>query len=696
MYLLAYEAAIRKELKLPAIPSLWGRPHRCLWVDTAGADISANMVMQSPDQACKDVERIGDHAIELIDELFVHGKTAAAHDLALYLASNHLVAMTSVKGIPATELSTITFFRLKAGLFAMEGGHYERARSSLLEIEPLLRRGTDDTSVLLRVNTHLLWGRLLQLLSLPARSEMYLDKAEALIQKSGRDLPQGWGLLRFRSVVHRGGGSRSRELLASFPQGAKNYAENLYGGLGESYRQYLLARVALRKREWTSADTLFEQSKESLRTRGHNSLSDPIRIGYTLIGRGRAQTKIGFESSRPPLVEAGLRFLLKARWLFRSYGFAPGEYVAYRQFMLAHEHLARESGQRPYIQSSKELLRIGKATGVAFWHLEAGLRRARELLREGRPNAANASLNELKHSIDSDALVSEIRKLPEYRQAEQLVEETAAAPDNSVDPLATWGLSNYALREREFVESVAKPDVTAILSVAPLDGGRRLLIKRIAEARGQRVPLFEIGLSRNGDDPLEEMTEQLQQGNAVLLVNFDRWHKDHQQAFFKLLSRTKEWNRLIYVTLTRSLLDFTMIDELSPNLHSILSEKSWDVVPLEERPEDTLLLARGVLVRGLLKRGVSNPKNVIFTGRACAFIRQRYRRIGELARGMETLAYRIDVRRELIETSDDRLRVPVEVLERYLPSSAAPPRSLPKQKKKDLPVPDGTGQEATG
>ena len=86
-----------------------------------------------------------------------------------------------------------------------------------------------------------------------------------------------------------------------------------------------------------------------------------------------------------------------------------------------------------------------------------------------------------------------------------------------------------------------------------------------------------------------------------------------------------------------------------------------------ERPEDTLLLARGFLVRLLLKRGVKDPKRLIFTGRACAYIRQRYDRIGDLSRGMETLGYRLQIPRDVIEMSDGRLRVPVETLQRHLP-----------------------------
>ena len=109
-------------------------------------------------------------------------------------------------------------------------------------------------------------------------------------------------------------------------------------------------------------------------------------------------------------------------------GFTPGEYVAYREFLSANERLDKRARHRAFVRSSKELLGIGKATGVAFWHLEAGLMRATELLHEGRPNAANAAARELAQAINSDALVSEIKALPEWRHAEKLMGITEDAP----------------------------------------------------------------------------------------------------------------------------------------------------------------------------------------------------------------------------------------------------------------------------
>lgn len=677
---LAFEPISRKACDLKPIANLWGQSSSCIWARPEDAEASARVVMQSPEKACRALGLSGASRMALVDELFVHRQMVAAHAVASYLATEVLCTTLGGKADRGgVALSKVVLLRQKAAQILIESGRsYERARSELIEIDSLAKAlPKTRPNALLIANTSLLRARLLQLLSLRDRAGEQLTVAERLLHAEGYGLPEGWELLRTRTTLAGDGAAKQRETRDSEPFSHRRYADNLYGGQAESYRLYLVARDALEEKRWQSAVNAFDASKEALRNRGHCRLSDPIRSGYLVLGRGQAQAELGFEADRLPEIEMGLKSLLKARWEFREIGFTPGEFVAYREFILMNERLEQLTRRRTFVSSAKEMFRIGKATGVAVWHLEAGVRRAHELLADGRPNAANAAITELMDAINGDPLVAEVKKAPAWGRLEKLLGETADAADNGVDPLARWGLSDYASnRELTFVtDACAEP--RRIVSAAP-EGARGIYFMRVMEARGHHANLWVEEPPLVAGVVAGTLEAKFASGLAVRLSDLNRWAKADQHEVLALLLEHPEWHERAYVALSRPLLDPEMMNELTSNWHTVLSPASLEIDPLSTRPQDTLLLARGFLVRRLLKRGEREAKRLILTGRACAFIRHRYREIGELSRGMETLANRLDFKRDTIEMSDGRRRVPAEVLEQFLPNRAAnDPAQLP-------------------
>jgi hypothetical protein len=81
------------------------------------------------------------------------------------------------------------------------------------------------------------------------------------------------------------------------------------------------------------------------------------------------------------------------------------------------------------------------------------------------------------------------------------------------------------------------------------------------------------------------------------------------------------------------------------------------------------------------------PTNVIFTGEACNYIRQRYTQIGELFRAMRYLGYRLRLDRDVIAISDGRVKVPAEAIHQHLASRAF------REQRSTQPA-DGVGSES--
>src|SRR5262249_27486060 len=144
----------------------------------------------------------------ICDELLVHSRFRAAHDLASYLATTSEVgpARRSVgrSWRVDVDLRVVVFLRLKAILAAIEGGLYQRARAELNEVEGLIGRVSskeDDVGTLLRANVELLWGRLLQLFFLPVASQQRLSLARRAFEAASRGVPSGLSLLRYRTAI---------------------------------------------------------------------------------------------------------------------------------------------------------------------------------------------------------------------------------------------------------------------------------------------------------------------------------------------------------------------------------------------------------------------------------------------------------------------------------------------------------------
>ena len=672
MYFLAHEDHLRKTLGFPVIAELWGIRSRCLWKDANAAAAAIELLRRNPEAAPRRRRLAsGPNRLALFDELLVHSRFRAAHDFASYLAAT-LPLRKRQRDVAADgwtrtiDFRVVAFLRLKAVLAAVEGGLYQRARAELLEIEGSLRdlpRG-DESCRLLRANLELVWGRLLQLFFLPVAARARLTQAQDLFEAIGLGLPRGFGLLKDRTGIRRDYRMAEDEFTTVVFSEQGEAGVNIYGGLAHHYTHYLRARAALQAEQWTTALGHFNHAKNALDAYSHNGSPDPIRLGYTVLGKGRTLAGRGVIGTKSD-VDTGLRLLLEARWLFRECEFKPGEYVAYRHYIQAK----RTTQGQPSIADVpllKEAMRLGAGSHVPVFGLESGVAYATALYDAGRPNASQLALREVLN-IEHDDVAVELRETKQWKEALALKALTLNARENGVAPLELWGVSGYAEREREFVVSSTKAG-WVVSAYGPPGSGRRLLLTRISEARGQHGKPWTVeGSRRERKDVIGDLKSRLRGSHWVVLYDLDLWSRDLQHDVVLLLEKHPAWQQRVYATLTVPLMD---IETPAPTLAATLTPGTWAIDPLLDRLQDSLLLARGFLIRALGQRFGPNPrvdlKNIIFTGEACNYIRHRYTRISELLTAMRYLAYRLSLERNLIEVSYGRLKIPAEVIHQHL------------------------------
>jgi tetratricopeptide (TPR) repeat protein len=611
----------------------------------------------------------GADRILLVDDLFAHAEYAAAYDLALYLASSRdLYGLTLSKSGLDEALGRICFLRLLAILAAIQGGLYHRARTSLVRVEQLLPSvdKTDDVSRVLRGNYELLWGRLAQVQSLPIRALEHFQNAKDIFLQTRCGLPRGVDLLDSRSQLR----AESTEIALSSVVGNTPRLDrnSLFGMFEAHYRSYLLARAAFEKGDWETALEKFDDADSELRLQSHDGLIDPIRGAY--IKMGIARTIIG-RAAQPPgkprELESGLNALLEAQSVFRKHHFTPGEFVAHRHFCLAK---VGGSDDNTSLQLLKTVSSVGRMTGVLRFQLEADLLYAQALYRYGRPNAARAAINYINAS-EHDEFSAELVDTRLWREVTSLKQATNRALDNAVEPLEPWGISDYATREREFVESASESDII-ISAYGSAGSGRRLFLERISEARGCGSNLVVVtGGDREmkGKGKVAEIVEHLSARIPVILYDFNEWAVDTQDQVILAVANNPQYAKRTYLTLTRPLADAQIGSQLAPRVESTLTPGAWMIDPLSTRREDTLLLARGFLVRTLRRSGGAkkeDPKRLIFTSNSARYLKTKYSHIGDLYRAMRFFAYRLRMQYDVLHESDGHLKVPLEAIERYL------------------------------
>jgi tetratricopeptide (TPR) repeat protein len=487
MYLLGHEDELRATLGFPPIAQLWGKA-ACRWKSAAAAIAAIDQLQRNPELACQSpkISLAGKSRIAAVDELFVHARFRAAHDLATYLASTPGIlrekGMNARGWIVAVDLRVILFLRLKAIVAAVEGGLYQRARAELMELEGLQHSlpASDEQCQLLRANIDLVWGRLLQLFFLAEASTKRLANAEGLFKGTRFGVPRGLGLLRSRAGFHSDYRVAQDHLQQIALEEKDEKGLHIYGDLADHYRHYLRGRAALQAEMWSEALKHFNAAKSSLEKRRHGTFADPIRMGYTILGQGQTLTGRGQLGDKSE-IEQGLRQLLEARWLFREHEFTPGEYVAYRHYSQAMIGQPQFVGSR--VPLLKEVMRLGVKSNVPAFSLQSSVSYAEELYRGGRPNAAQVALKEVLR-LEHDDLALELMQTTEWRKALTLDELTRDARDNGVEPLDKWGLSLYAERERDFVRA-ARKEMWLVSAYGPVGSGRRQFLNRVSEAREQ-------------------------------------------------------------------------------------------------------------------------------------------------------------------------------------------------------------------
>jgi hypothetical protein len=690
MYLLGHERRIRRGLGFPDVDRLWGRTGQCAFLakgragsaKLAAEKLSALVVRvrTAPDEVVDEIKGDAAQAIKWVDEFMVHTDFGAAHELASYLACVPALARRVTSS--STGDDAVAYLKLKAILADVEGGAYDRARAQLLQVSAQVDRGRHgELRPLLQANVELLWGRLLQLQWLHVESRKRLDAARALFAPRF-GVPDGFALLEYRSRLQGGWRDHGREVPELTAPAEADPRNNLWGGLYAHYHLHLRTVAELNRDHLADAAKLVSRSTRMIVRDGHPMFPDPIRLGYATLCRGRALSRQGLMSGGSTLAaEEGIALLNEARWAFRSREFVPGEYLAYNDYLETRMALdtRTEAAQDKqfWVPLLKESKRLGQRSGVPLFRLEAGLRYAQALIDTGRLNAARDSVQDLS-PIGEGPLEQELKDSRLYRDAAALIAWTKDARTNAVDPREPWGISTYAIvEELSFVKSLVDNQNAGPVSVyaphAPSGCGRRIFINRLIEARRQAGRTREVGGDRfDAQEALHVIRLVLRDGGNVILYELDTWQPRLHAAVAGLLEKHPAWCPRVYATITVPALQF---ETVAPTLGRLfLPECTFEVKPLSERPNDKLLLARGSLIRELLRRPVGrartdrilDPRKIVFTGQCCAQLRARDIGIGELNTAMRLLARRLRPSRDVIFVANGVVKVTAEALERHL------------------------------
>jgi len=658
MFLLADEKRLRSALGLPEARLLWGATSICAWEGKHECKRLAAQVAEEPERTASALGFNGLERLHLAEHLAAHGLFSCAADFLAFLAVSPGSEVRKAPTKPSLELARAVFFRHKAVMAWLQGGFYNRAHAVLNECEGLIvRLGNDTISRIQRANTNLLWARLFQLTQRTKQSDRKAAEAEALFVKAGSSF-SGLNLLRIRNRLTTDSEGVVSQL-AKTPSSRSNReaADGLYGPFASHYRLYLLARLALYQEAWETAEEKFKEARQALDECTHGRHINQIRVGYTTMGLGRAKVGHGLAAGDRSEFAAGLTLLLTARWAFRGIAFAPGEYVAYQQFLRAK----RENGDASSVSELKESYRLGRRTEVRVYQLESGLTYAKALEPDGRPNAADRVANELRDLSENDA--TEISS-KQRRAIIELQGRTKNARINGVEPLELWGVSKYAEREREFV---AQPrNAYELIAIeGPSGSGRRYLAERIASARQQtHVPVID-AIRAPKAETLSSLKIHFEKPLPVILSNFNLWDRDLQSQVLSHIRTVPDAASRMYFTIRPPLHPHDLVGELKQ-----LVDSPWPVEPLSQRPQDMPLLARGFCVRYLLSqpaklRGAS-PIELILTGQACRLVRETFESMGQMSRVMRSVAAHLQFDRDIVREPDGRLRLLAEAILKHL------------------------------
>lgn len=671
MNALPSEAVLRREFGLP--PNRAIAPEPCLRRNRK--DLS-HQAMGDPEDACVALGLDGIQRLSLVDDLVVHGDFAPAYDLASYLAASPspLPAAPRRAG-KAFEMGAVTVLRLTAALAAIQGGLYHRAFMSLIKIRQLLKHlPSAEPTQLLKANHDILMGRLAQVQGLPQVATQALKDAEERFKALGK-VPPGLAVLQARSRLETNPGEALRDMEKLEGSDGHVTDDHVLGIFAEHYYYYLRGRLHLQLEHWAEAQSDFNTAQGCLDCCRHDGQVDRLREAFVLLGQARVKIGLGrLRSERKGELE-GLKELRDAIARFRQRGFVPGEYFATRYWL----ELSAPQSQSPedLLRARKGLHELARRTGVTRLQLEAAVPYGKDLFDHGRPIKARSILRPILET-ELGAFIKELKDDPIWKHAQTLSSATESAAVNGILPDAQWGLSAYAEKEVEFVIRCRDEQSNALVSTSGDDGsGRRILLERIAKARGIGG-IVSVGPARRPAREIETDLERLcATASGVVLHNLDLWDRQSQRVIEQMLDKRpeREQRRRFFATLTDRLEEVQRGNQLSPLLAEILHRRyTWSIEPLAGRTQDTLLLARGFLVRLLIARGeytsVEEGKDLIFTSDAARYIRQSYTNIRDLYRAMEYVAAGLRVKDDLFDGSDrfsTLTKLPLEAILRLVP-----------------------------
>jgi tetratricopeptide (TPR) repeat protein len=692
---------LRQHLGYPSVPILVGPGSVCRKLAE-----TRPLSRLDPEFVFEKASLEGPQRILLIDELLAHGDYSAAYDLTTYLASSPSEFPSSgsePEGLGQSALENMAFLREVAALAAIQGGLYRRADVTLLQARQLLRsiRSTSLVKPLLVANRHLLLARLAQVQGLPQFSLREVLKAKQLFKDAGRE-PRGIEILEARSELHRDPSAALKILDDCRDEDQIGSQAHVLGPLAGHYFHYLKGRAHLELEQWQEAKEGFEASRAALDENAHAGVANPLRVAFLGIGLARTKIgrgKLGLEGDRQ--VDEGLKQVREAIGIFRQLNFTAGEYQAFSYWLAQADVSAQSAGAT--IQYHKDLHDLAQRSGVLRFEVDSGFSYAKQLFDYGRPIAASAVLDRLmvgappkdtdaaakgseSTAKDSESFAAELLSDPVWVNCQSLQVLTKHAMDNSISPRALWGLSKYAHAELSFVEAVCQQADRGIVSVyGPSGSGRRLLLDRLAKARGGPRTQVDVvsGVKRSFQTVRSALDNALARNADVVLYDVDLWAPETQHRMAEAIRRTPDSLPRIFAALSERLEVAEHKTMLVPGMLSLLPvEFTWNIDPLVSRPQDTLLLARGFLVSALQARGASleEVRPLIFTSAAANFIRDRYSQIRELAYAMKLLASGLRLEFDVFDSEGGNTqykKVPHEVVSRLLAHASPVGKSSP-------------------
>jgi tetratricopeptide (TPR) repeat protein len=688
MLALPFSRELRSALGFAPSPILVGPQSVCLNLNK-----SPDLAALDPDQVFRDFGLQGASRLVLIDDLLAHGEYSVAYDLTTYLASSPTEfprgRSDHAKKAVGLSLETMTFLREVAALAAIQAGLYRRAYVTLLQARQLLLAipSTSRVKLMLEANRHLLVARLAQVQVLPVIALKEIKKAEALYKQAGA-VPAGMDLLIARSETISSPASALRRLKKMSTSDYDGSADNVFGPLAEHYYYYLLGRVHLKLERWDHAHTAFEVALNRLRDNKHTTVSNPVREAFLRLGFARV--KVGRGQLSPDGArefEQGLKELRGVIGQFRKLGYVPGEYEAFLHWLKQADMTLQSAAAT--VQYHKDLHDLAKRSEVLRQVLHSGFSYAKHLFDYGRPNAARGVLDRLMklahHRRRDGSFELELKEDPIWTSCQTLQDVTKDALNNSIAPLALWGLSRYAQDELNFVEQVTRDDDAGIVSVyGPKGSGRRILLDRIAKARnsGEATLAILVGVNRSPRAVRSELADLIARHAAIVLYDLNLWTPEVQQEVAETIDQHPSHLGKIYAALSERLEVAEHKNVIVQGLLRLLQPGlTWNIEPLTTRPQDTLVLARGLLINALIVRGHA-PAEVmplIFTSAAANFIRDKYTEVRDLSYAMKILARGLRLEFDVFDSDDSSVQykeVPHEVVSRMLAQETMDPSAI--------------------